>query len=588
VQIYDAAGGVWVGAASMMRARARHSATRLSDGRVLVAGGFEPHPTTSTAVLSSSAEVYNPATNTWTATPLMPVARGFHTATLLLDGRVLLVGGTTSGTGGSAVVYNPASNSWSSIITMPSRTSHTATLLADGRVLVAGGITGSVVTASAVLFDPATNAFTPGAPLPEPRRDHAAVLLSDGSDPRALITGGFSLPETGGEDSRTALIYQPDSGGGTWSAAPPMGTARTAHAATLIANGRVLVTGGHDLNLFPSELTSAELFVGGPGANRAPVANAGPAQTVKAGSSCAATVTLDGTASMDPDGDQLTFTWTGPFGTATGPQPSVSLPIGIHTITLVVNDGRGGSATATVVVTALDGAPPVITAPPPIVVTEGEPVTLPTATATDCGPGVVITSDAPQSYPLGTTTVTFTATDAAGNVATAKTTVTVVAGTPYAGRMSGQGHSDPTTSVQYYFAFDVSQGYGSHTGRLHVYVRTQRRGPDRHDHFVATGITGITFRDDPTVTPGGGATADTVKFRGTGVWNCERGYTFEVLAKDAGEPGRRRDTFTLTIWSSRGRVVASVDGHIASGNVEAGAVKRARDTGRDPRFFNGR
>ena len=95
-------------------------------------------------------------------------------------------------------------------------------------------------------------------------------------------------------------------------------------------------------------------------ADAAPTAVAGPDQTVVANGSCAAVISLDGTASSDPDGDPLTYTWTGSFGTASGATPSVSLPAGTHVVTLTVRDSRGASAADTVIVTVLDRTAPVI------------------------------------------------------------------------------------------------------------------------------------------------------------------------------------------------------------------------------------
>mgnify|MGYP001568751560 CR=1 FL=1 len=93
--------------------------------------------------------------------------------------------------------------------------------------------------------------------------------------------------------------------------------------------------------------------------NNPPVANAGPDQTVEcAGASTS--VTLDGSGSSDPDVDALTYTWTGSFGSATGVNPTVSLPLGTHTITLTVDDGKGGTDTDNVVVTIVDTAPPTV------------------------------------------------------------------------------------------------------------------------------------------------------------------------------------------------------------------------------------
>jgi len=93
------------------------------------------------------------------------------------------------------------------------------------------------------------------------------------------------------------------------------------------------------------------ISVQGGAVNQPPVANAGPDRTVGATSPAGALVTLNGTGSSDPDGDPLSFTWAGPFGTATGPTPTVTIPRGTHTITLTVTDPHGASATDTVSVT---------------------------------------------------------------------------------------------------------------------------------------------------------------------------------------------------------------------------------------------
>ena len=96
--------------------------------------------------------------------------------------------------------------------------------------------------------------------------------------------------------------------------------------------------------------------------NRPPDADAGPPQTVSAGADCLAAVTLDGSASSDPDGDALTYAWTGPFGTASGVSPRVTLPLGTHTVSLTVDDGNGGSDSDTVTITVVDTSGPAITA----------------------------------------------------------------------------------------------------------------------------------------------------------------------------------------------------------------------------------
>src|SRR5262249_20626595 len=91
-----------------------------------------------------------------------------------------------------------------------------------------------------------------------------------------------------------------------------------------------------------------------------PVANAGNDQNGSAAANCFASVTLDGSASFDPDGDPLTYSWTGPFGTVSGAVASVTLGVGTHAITLTVSDGRGGSSSDRVVATVADTTPPTI------------------------------------------------------------------------------------------------------------------------------------------------------------------------------------------------------------------------------------
>jgi hypothetical protein len=101
-----------------------------------------------------------------------------------------------------------------------------------------------------------------------------------------------------------------------------------------------------ELHLWDTALTLNEIRVIG-GYNLAPTANAGPDHIVYTGASTNGQVMLDGSASSDPEGDAMTYSWSGPFGTATGATPTVTLPLGIHTITLTVTDAYGQSSTAT-------------------------------------------------------------------------------------------------------------------------------------------------------------------------------------------------------------------------------------------------
>ena len=163
-------------------------------------------------------------------------------------------------------------------------------------------------------------------------------------------------------------------------------------------------------------------------ANQPPVADAGPDQTVE-GTGPLTSVTLNGTGSSDPDGDALSYSWSA-NGTeiSTTASPVVSLAQGLHTFTLTVNDGQGETAVDEVVVNLVDTTAPVVTAPAAITIEATGPqttVAIGAATATDAIGVVSISSNAPTTFPVGTTLVTWTATDAAGNAGSATQQVLV-------------------------------------------------------------------------------------------------------------------------------------------------------------------
>jgi N-acetylneuraminic acid mutarotase len=134
------------GAVSMMgTARWNHTATLLPNGKVLIVGGLGHVANAMMPVSLSSTELYDPSSNSWSPSGALAVAREFHTATLLPTGKVLVAGGEEGGTKSnhaiaSTYLYDPSSNTWSSAGSMVhSRYDHTATLLPGGKVLVAGG-----------------------------------------------------------------------------------------------------------------------------------------------------------------------------------------------------------------------------------------------------------------------------------------------------------------------------------------------------------------------------------------------------------------------------------------------------------------
>jgi len=225
----------WPPAASMLSARGAHTATLLQSGKVLVTGGVG-------GGYLSTAELYDPGTNSWSAAGTMAASRYDHTATQLPDGRVLVTGGVNNGSYlSSAEIYDPETNAWSRAAPMSSaRYLHAATLLLNGKVLVSGGLSGSDLDSllpSSELYDPETNSWSGLAAMSSGRYSPATTLLSGG---KVLVTGGYS---SSGYLS-SAEVYYP--GSNSWTGAAAMPSARGYHTATLLSNGRVLVAGGYN------------------------------------------------------------------------------------------------------------------------------------------------------------------------------------------------------------------------------------------------------------------------------------------------------------------------------------------------------
>lgn len=241
-------GGLWAPAAQLPTFSSGHTATVLPNGKLLVLG-------------SSFASLYDPSTDTWSPAASMMPGRHSHRATLLSSGRVLVTGGNHSSTGaplGIAQLYDSATNTWSSapdILGGP-RARHTATLLADDRVLIAGGTNcclpppdGATVipVLSTVIYDPVANTWSSAGNLTTSRMEAAATLLPNGT---VLITGG-SDHGANGQPRASAELYDPVAN--IWTLAANMTTARESPTANLLPNGTVFVTGGLGL-------TSTEIY----------------------------------------------------------------------------------------------------------------------------------------------------------------------------------------------------------------------------------------------------------------------------------------------------------------------------------------
>jgi hypothetical protein len=203
--------------------RSGHTAVRLLDGRVLVVGGSggESDP--------SSAELHDPDSGTWSATENMIRPYAGFPATLLLDGRVLV--GDTLGEDrpGGAELYDPETGSWTATGKMVNGGGSTATLLRDGKVLVIGySDTGEV-------YDPDSGTWTVTGKMADPRHSHAAILLPDG---KVLVAGGHA---PGDEPTDSAELYDPDTG--SWTAIANMPAKHGSLDAFLLPDGKVLVVG---------------------------------------------------------------------------------------------------------------------------------------------------------------------------------------------------------------------------------------------------------------------------------------------------------------------------------------------------------
>ena len=240
--------GTWTKAPNLLNQRIAHAATLLPDGRVLVTGGWNV-----AGDATATAELFDPKINRWLPAASMSTVRAAHTATLLSDGTVLVAGGEAAnntfpnGVTATAEIYHPSSNRWTPAASMHfPRSRHSAVRLHDGRVLLVGGFIEpsggdampELALEQAELYDPKGNSWRAAGDGLSFVSDQALTLLSTG---QALVTGGAS---DGVSATSQAEFFDPATNRWrptTW----PMATPRYGHTATLLANGMVFLTGGY-------------------------------------------------------------------------------------------------------------------------------------------------------------------------------------------------------------------------------------------------------------------------------------------------------------------------------------------------------
>ena len=247
-ELYDPSTGNFALTGSMTEARANHSAMLLANGQVLIVGGND----------GTSAELYDPETGTFAQTGKTQVPEPFATATLLTNSRVLIAGDV------DAELFDPETGTFTLAGPFASPAhgfGATATLLSDGRVLLVGD-------SPAQLYDPATNTFSATDSLNSGfysdggDLEHSATLLNNGE---VLIAGGGTA-DGGGPGVLDAEVYDPVSG--TFTAVSHLASGRRLHTATLLPDSEVLITGGESNDCtsdgscgsFIGSLSSAELY----------------------------------------------------------------------------------------------------------------------------------------------------------------------------------------------------------------------------------------------------------------------------------------------------------------------------------------
>ncbi|WP_257461525.1 Kelch repeat-containing protein [Archangium lipolyticum] len=227
--LYDPATGAFTRTGNLNDRRGHHLTVLLDSGKVLALGGYSYY---GIPYITNSTELYDPETGTWSSRRDDPQFRQDHTATLLYSGKVLVVGGYFYyGEGApltTASLYDPATDTWTATASLPQgRRNHLAVRLYSGQVMVLGGSTGGNTVD---VYDPYSEQWSAGPALPIPGPYTTATLLYSGE---VLITS----------EQGQSVLYSPESN--SWLATPGMsGPRRHGPKAVRLHTGQVLFLGG--------------------------------------------------------------------------------------------------------------------------------------------------------------------------------------------------------------------------------------------------------------------------------------------------------------------------------------------------------
>jgi hypothetical protein len=333
-ELYDPVIGSFALTGNMVRFRRLHRATELRNGKILITGGIGGTTGTSNSNLGL-AELYDPATGTFTQTTGgLITARRSHQATLLYTGKVLVAGGTGGASNtvlASAELYDPATNNFTATGNMlTARNSPNLTRLPNGKVLVYGGSDAAGVPIQSVeIYDPASRTFTAAGNALEARDGNRGTRLENG---KVISVGGQTTASTSNVTDTAELFNHVT---GTFAFTDNLVTSRQDFSLTNLPNGRILVAGG--ISGTGATHTSAELYTPLIGDLVETTITSGPAVVTN---SANATFTF----TSDPAGGTFTCSLDGaPFTACTSPKDYNSLALGTHNFQVHATDALGNT-----------------------------------------------------------------------------------------------------------------------------------------------------------------------------------------------------------------------------------------------------